>query len=85
MDFLFVKSVHTTWHNTAFVLSVGYTGPKLWSSLRMMLRKSSRFPVFVNISSILWLMVIILLLIPDVLQLYYFDYYLIYLKQLFCI
>ena len=35
------------------------------------LRKSSRFPVFVNISRILWLMVIILLLIPNVLRLYY--------------
>ena len=35
------------------------------------LRKSSRFPVFVNISRILWLMVVILLLIPNVLRLYY--------------
>ena len=41
------------------------------------LRKSSRFPVLVNISRILWLMVIILLLIPNVLRLYYLNYYLI--------
>ena len=76
--------------NTAFVLSV--IPVKNFGILYLlMLRKSSRFPVFVNISRILWLMVIILLLIPNVLRLYYLNYYLInevilfYLKQLFCI
>ena len=57
--------------NTAFVLSV--TLVQNFGILYL----SSRFPVFINISRILWLMVIILLLIPNVLRLYYLNYYLI--------
>ena len=37
----------------------------------LMVRKSSRFVVFIKISRILWLMVIIVLLIPEDLWLYY--------------
>ena len=54
------------------IRSLSYTGPKLWNSLS----NDVKIPVFVNISRILWLMVIILLLIPNVLRSYY-------LKRLF--
>ena len=69
-----LKSVHIPL-NTAFVLSVTLV-QNFGILYLLMLRKSSRFPVFVNISRILWLMVIILLLIPNVLRSYY-------LKRLF--
>ena len=62
--------------NTASVLSVTLV-QNFGILYLLMLRKSSRFPVFVNTSRILWLMVIILLLIPNVLRLYYLNYYLI--------
>ena len=55
---LFVKSVHTT--------------PYLWNLYLMIFRKSDRFLVFVKMSRILWLMIITVLLIPEVLWLYYF-------------
>ena len=61
--------------NTAFVLWVTLV-QNFGILYLLMLRKSSRFPVFVNISRILWLMVIILLLIPNILRLYYLNYYL---------
>ena len=64
-----LKSVHTTQYG---IRSLSYTGPKLWNSLSI----DVKIPVFVNISRILWLMVIILLLIPNVLRSYY-------LKRLF--
>ena len=53
--------------NTAFVLWVTLV-ENFGILYLLMLRKSSRFPVFVNISRILWLMVIIQLLIPNVLE-----------------
>ena len=67
IDNLFVKPVDTTQYG---IRSLSYTGPKLWNSLSIDVKKINRFPVFVNISRILRLMVIILLLIPNVLRLY---------------
>ena len=61
--------------NTAFILTVTLV-QNFGILYLLMLRKSSRFPVFVNISRILLLMVIILLLIPNILRLYYLNYYL---------
>lgn len=73
---MFVKSVHTTQFG---IRSLSYTGSKLWSSLsiEVYVRKSSRFSVFVNISRILWVMVIMLLLIANVLRLHCLDYHVI--------
>ena len=70
IDNLLVKSVHTTLYD---IHSLSYTGPKFWNSLSIDVKKiiKNLFPVFVNISRILWLMVIIILLIANVLRLYY--------------
>ena len=70
IDNLIVKSVHTTHYG---IHSLSYTGPKFWISLSIDVKKiiTSLFLVFVNISRILWLMVIIILLIANVLRLYY--------------
>ena len=50
MDNLFVESVHATEYGTR---SFSYTGPKLWNSLSIDVKKIKLFSVFVNISRIL--------------------------------
>ena len=50
VDNLFVKSVHTTQYG---IRSLSHTGPKLWNSLSINVKKLSHFPVFVVISRIL--------------------------------
>ena len=69
-DNLFVKSVHTTQYG---IRSLSYTGPKLWKSLSIDVKKIKLFSSFrQHIKN----------LVIDgyntiVLQLYFFDYYLI--------
>ena len=68
MIICFFKSVHTTQYGIRLSVTLVPTFEILYL---LMLRKSSRFLVFVKISTTLWLMVIIVLLIPEVLWLYY--------------
>ena len=74
IDNLFVKSVHT---NQYGVRSPSYTGPKLWNSLSINVKKIKLFSGFRQYIKNSMIDVIILLLIPNVLRLYYLNYYLI--------
>ena len=71
MIICFFKSVHTTQDGIRLSVTLVHYLPTLGILYLLMSGKCSRFLVFVKISRILWLMVIIALLIPEVLWLYY--------------
>ena len=68
MDNLFVESVHATEYGTR---SFSYTGPKLWNSLSIDVKKIKLFSGFRQYIKNSMTDVIILLLIPNVLLLYH--------------
>ena len=62
IDNLFVTSVHTTQYG---IRSLSYTGPKLWNSLSIDIKKIKPFSSFHQYIKNSVLMVILLLLIPN--------------------